>query len=1622
ERTWPADAIALLRIVSEVFTNALQRQQVETALHESEAKYRTLFEDLGVPITIYSPDGTILMANQIAANIFGTSRARLVGRRLHEVFPPDIIAIYQQRIDQIARSGQGAVYEDEVELPSGEKRWYLAHAQPVTDVAGQVLSVQLVGHDITDLKHAERKLRASEHKFRSIVEESLDGIRLTDEQGRITEWNQGCEQITGVSREKALGRPAWDVLFALVPDDIRTEERYARIKERTQRLLQTGENVWQQTGPTTHTIQQPDGTQRMIESSVFPIKTEQGWMACGIIHDVTVLMQAQEALMISEDRYRRAISAGHVGVWEWDVATSDLYLAPELTAMLGYADRELPNGPAALARLIHPDDVGRVLNEIRNHLHYGADAEAYEIELRFHHRDGSQRWMSLRGSLLRDPDGQVQQMVGTVTDITDTRTMIAALRRRDAILEAVSMVAERLLQSTDWQPTILPLLQTLGVAAGVPYAMLGQPESAGGLVAAWQEPGVAPLAGGWPPVAVLDRPGVRHTPHGPELSVWVHDQFWGLVRFWGPDTTRDWATAEIEALQIAADMLGAVIERQQARDDLHRYAERLRLLREIDQAILSAVSPEAIATAALEHIRALVPCKRASVLVLEPEHDAGRVLAAFSAYETRVGIGYTMSMAESRRVFPALWRGESQFVRDITEISSELPVAAMLRAEGIQSYINVPLMVRGQLIGALSLGADVVHAFTADHLEVAEEVADQLSIAIHQARLHVAERQRRLVAETLGHAATIIGSTLELAEVLDRILEQLSAVIDFDSASVQRKYDNQLEIMACRGFDQPHNVIGLQFPIQAKFPNMRVVTDQQPLALDDITQDYPHFQDEATDYTSGHIRSWLGVPLLLRNRVIGMIALDRGDVRPFVEDDIELAVAFASQASIAIENARLYEQAQARAAELESLLAISSELSSTLDLDALLGLVIDQALTLLAADEGSIMRLDDDGLIRPVMARGPYAAQVMQHVLRPGEGLTGVALADNQPLLANFANRDPRAVAIGDIDLSEDNHILLVPLTMQARTIGAMVVNRKHKPFQADDLRLFAGFAHQAAIAIENARLYDEAQDRAEELQSLLEVSRDLSSTLDLQALLTLVMEQALALLGAEVGVVMRLEDDGQTVRPLMAISPDADLLMQTTVRVDEGLIGVALASGEPLLVNFANRDPRATIRGRATRDQDTHVMVVPLMVHGRTSGVMVVNRHVPEFTEVHLRLFAGFAHQAAIALENARLYEQVQQHAAELEQRVDERTRELQQEKEQVEAILAGAADAIIIASADGTILSVNPAFERQLGYTSDEAIGARVTPNNIADRGEAFMTLWAAAQTGQPARAEMRLRRKDGTFYDADLNMAPIFQPEGGVHAYVVVIRDISAQKEIERMKDEFVSNVSHELRTPITNLRLREHLLAAQPERLATHLDVIQRETNRLETLIEDLLALSRLDQERVTLAFAPTDLNTLVTEYVTDRQPLAQQKALTLRYEVAPELPPVRADRGLVGQVLSILLTNALNYTPAGGEVVVRTQVQPAANHAGEGAREAGFAVLDTGPGIPREEQPRLFTRFFRGEAAHELGISGTGLGLAIAHEIIERHAGRITVHSTGMPGDGTIFEVWLPVMAEGKDMR
>jgi len=918
---------------------------------------------------------------------------------------------------------------------------------------------------------------------------------------------------------------------------------------------------------------------------------------------------------------------------------------------------------------------------------------------------------------------------------------------------------------------------------------------------------------------------------------------------WYNTTRKDADGSTIGMLSVGLD----VTERRRAEATLQQHAARLETLHGIDQAILAAHSPEEIAATALRYIRQLVSCERASLTLFDFESDEAIRLAVDSDAKIDLATGGRIPLSDlGSKTVENLGKHSVTVVDDLRNVPQPSPLGQQFLAEGLHAVTVVGLLSQGEVFGSLNLARRQPGAFSPDDLDVMCEVADQLAVALQQAQLREDERQQRAFAEALADSTAAINSSLTFDDVLERILDNVGRVVPHDAANImliEEDHWNVAQVIRGRGYEAhgpaAEKILNIRYPIVG-VPTLRLMNEsEQPLVVTD-TQTDPNWLDVPE---SRWVGSYAGSPIRAGNKIIGFLNVESAAPDFYTAAHAERLAAFADQAASAIQNAQAYQAEHQQRVLVERLSAAATTLSSSLALEDVLGSIFDQLRQVVSYDSATLQQLEGRELVIQTCAGFDDPDQV-----------TGLRI----PLNSKFPCW--RVVKEG------------APLTI------------------ADVTKTYPHFRDEADV------------HRSGRVRSWLGV---------------------------------------------------------------------------------------------------------PLLAKDQVLGIIVLNRaEVRPFNPLDVELVTSFSSQVAVAIENAQLYQELEAYSQFLMQAVEARTAELQREKSRVETILQSAGDAILTTDLEGRVLSVNPAFEAQTGYASGEIVGEPLRSLGSGELSpEAMQDMRKAMDAGEFWRGELTIRCKDDATYEAEVFASPLHEAGGELQGYVGVIRDITAQKDLDRMKDAFVSNVSHELRTPITGIKLFLGLLesAVPPKVRDDILPTLRRETNRLNEIIEDVLRLSRLDQGRIELNLKAVDLNTLAEEYATDRGPLAEDRGLSLTLDKAAALPPVQADAGLLGQALSALLTNALNYTPSGGQITISTRLQEI-----DGKPFAGVGIGDTGPGIPPAERDQLFNRFFRGSAARASSAPGTGLGLSIAQEIVTRHGGRIELESEGVPGKGTTFTVWLPV--------
>lgn len=614
-----------------------------------------------------------------------------------------------------------------------------------------------------------------------------------------------------------------------------------------------------------------------------------------------------------------------------------------------------------------------------------------------------------------------------------------------------------------------------------------------------------------------------------------------------------------------------------------------------------------------------------------------------------------------------------------------------------------------------------------------------------------------------------------------------------------------------------------------------------------------------------------------------------------------------------------------------------------------------------------------------VLAPAGYQVQAV------GDGMSALALVKEAPpdlLIAHI-----RLPGLSGFDLSRRVHhdspqlpvILLADEGSQAEVLEALRAGASDyvlKPYEAEHLLAAAGRALGERKRLEElVKTRVEAgadaaglQRRLKELETLAGVGRTVTALLDLDEVLTSVVDAAVHLTGAEEGSLLLKDEESGQLYMRASKNFDEDFAHTFRLQINDSLAGQVIASGEPVVLD--ERSPQ-----KIKTSYLVHSLIyVPLRVRGQTLGVLGVdNRKVGHtLTRDDLTVLVAMADYAAIAIENARLY-----------QRTDTERRKL-------ETVLTQTENGVIVVDAENRLLLINRAAQDALGVNGNAIIGRSIVESLDDPR---LLSL-LRAPGDHPRREEIEVQ--DGRIFNAQRT------PIEGV-GQSIVLQDITHLKELDRIKSEFVTTVSHDLRSPLTAILGYVELIERAGEVNEQQRDFIRRvqlSVQQITNLVTDLLDLGRIEAGLETTRES-SPISVLARYAVEGLRSSAETRGLRLQIDLPDDLPMVSGDPIRLRQMIGNLLENAIKYTPTGGEVGMSASAE---------GDQIILKVRDTGPGIPPADQPYLFDKFFRASNVVDR-TPGTGLGLSIVKSIVDHHDGRIWVESA--LNKGTTFTVVLP---------
>jgi K+-sensing histidine kinase KdpD len=765
-------------------------------------------------------------------------------------------------------------------------------------------------------------------------------------------------------------------------------------------------------------------------------------------------------------------------------------------------------------------------------------------------------------------------------------------------------------------------------------------------------------------------------------------------------------------------------------------------------------------------------------------------------------------------------------------------------------------------------------------------------------------------------------------------------------------------------------------PVQERQPNTlidHVLRTQAPLLLVHpaqawrlglIVPDYP-------------ILSWLGVPLLLAGRVLGVleVASANPNVRFGAQEQHMLNI-MASATSASIDNALLYKRQAERAGRLGNLNTVLALLTETLSPDDVLDTIISSATAVSEATAISVYRYRGGAfvMVRCAGLSDDFAVDPML-VMQPEAGLDQAA----QPVVVADVAVDERVTHLARIMLRERKAAWIeLPLVVGGQGVGAIILYfDTPQTFPSEEIELLRTFANQAAQAIRNADLYAGTyralENRIEQLSTLAALGRNLMTITDLHVIARQLLESALEATGAAAGAVL-LQDDQSS---------------QMQIAAEHGYPAGTFAHPALLNQGIAGQGQRARLN-------------VPIVWQGVASGLITLESS-QAFSDEQSDFVAQLVNQTVFAIENAHLFHRVSEG------------------RDRMQAILNTMTEGLILIDRHEQVALANPRVDI-LGLESHQLVGKSL--NVLLDEPE----LLFAERLGFQSAGDMRrmvegLRalvvRSESDIYNLPTDAAlryikrqiiPVRDEQADVIGVLLVFNDETEAHNLERAREEFSQLIIHDLRSPLTAVTSSVSLLSEiiPPENefsalIAKTAGSSQRAIRKLLNRVDSLLDISRMKSGQMSLHLEVAQIGPLVDNVCTELEPLARELDIVITPHLPDDQPWLLIDPEKVERVLLNLVDNALKFSPRAAPITVQMQVDK---------EQVCMQVIDSGPGIPESERQSIFDRFVQIQNQSIRHRRGSGLGLNFCKLAIEAHGGRIWIEAN--PTGGSIFAFTLPL--------
>jgi len=733
------------------------------------------------------------------------------------------------------------------------------------------------------------------------------------------------------------------------------------------------------------------------------------------------------------------------------------------------------------------------------------------------------------------------------------------------------------------------------------------------------------------------------------LPIPVNGETWGVMALISKDA-RTFGADELTLLEAVAHQVGQAVARASLLAESREKSRRLETLGRLAQTLTATLSPDEVFQRVVDAAVELFGSSAALLWLVEDDgrHVALRAAAGVDASSegferVLVGEGLIGTVVATREPLAVVDALDDPRTRNV----------APSRAAGLVSAGIVPLLIGQKVLGALAIGVRARHQPTPEEMHLLGSLASHAANAINNAQLYREATRQAQRMSALADLSRLLSETLDLDLVAQRVADSVRRLLGAHSSTLYR-LDTESDALIAFAIS---GEAGVAMSLGTVFPRGHAVVglaidEGIPIATPNLLAD-PRFTftpgTRAMIERAGH-RSVLGVPLRIGDRVIGALGVGDRVGRQFDDDEIRLTQAFADQAALALENARLYTEMTRRRLEAEELARLARSLTESLDPRDVGERIVESVIVLFQARSSVLRLLQPDGSL-VTLARGGHLRNesYFRTVLPAGVGPSGRASVEGRPVASSDVFSDPTIVLSADLAetmrRTGDSAVVAVPLRAKGGIIGTLSLGDvAGRLFSEAEVRLLQAFGDQAALALENAQLYEQNRRQVEELSVLLELSRAVTGQLDRVALLGAIRIQAGRILDAtNMAIVLRDEERGDLEVVLRVVDGVAD--MRTPLRYPSrtvGLMSAVLETGQAVRSDdYIAECARRGVAPVGTFPETRHWLGVPMTTGDTVIGVLTLRSSTRPFGEADERLLSSIGHLAALALRSARLYEE---------------------------------------------------------------------------------------------------------------------------------------------------------------------------------------------------------------------------------------------------------------------------------------------------------------------------------------------------------------------------------------------